>query len=91
MRLATGGADGGEPVGRPRQVVHAEGGGERADHDEGQIDPGEQPRMPGSGGGQYGEADELHDGDPEIAAARVQAQRPALEPLRIERIDVRHR
>ncbi len=37
------------------------------------------------------QADELDDRDADVAAAGVEPERPALEPLRVEGVDVRHR
>ena len=64
---------------------------ERGQHDQRQVDRRHQPGVRGAGGGQHRQADQLHRGDAEVAAAGVEPERPALEPLRVEQVDVRHR
>ena len=53
--------------------------------------PATMPRVPGADDGQHEQADELDRRDAEVAAAGVDAERPALEPVRVEGVDVRHR
>ena len=63
----------------------------RGDDDQRDVDGEDQPGVVGAGGGQHGEADELHGGDADVAAAGVEAERPALQALRVEGVDVGHR
>ena len=51
------------------------------DDDQRDVDADEHPRVLRAGGRQHQQADELHGGDAEVAAAGVEAERPALEPL----------
>ena len=72
-------------------VVHEQGGAQRGEDDERDVDPEQQPRMALARGSQHGQPGQLHDRDADVAAARVKAQRPALQPLRVEGVDVGHR
>ena len=64
---------------------------ERGDHDQRDVDPDHHLRVVNALGGQHPEADQLDRGHTEVAARRVEAERPALEPGRVEVVDVGHR
>ena len=61
------------------------------EHDQRDVDEQDQPRVLDPGRGQHEQADELDDGDAEVAAAGVEPERPALEPVGVEGVDVGHR
>src|SRR5829696_7060689 len=73
------------------QVVHLHYCTDRCQDDQGDIDGNHCPRMLGAKSRQYQQADELDGRHTEVAAASVDAQRPALEPGWIEGVDVGHR
>ncbi len=56
----------------------------RGDDDQRDVDGEDQAGVRRTGRGQHGEADELHGGHAEVAAAGVEAERPALQALRVE-------
>ncbi len=73
------------------QVVHVERGADPGDRQRDQVDRAHPIGLPVADGGDDEQADELDHRHPDVAAACVDAQRPALEPLRVERVDVGHR
>ena len=91
VRVPAGVAHGAPVVADLRQVVHVQRRGQGGQDDERDVDAGDEARGGRAGGGEHQQPDELDDGDAEVAAAGVDAERPALEPLRVERVDVGHR
>src|SRR6185369_5397893 len=73
------------------QVVHVERGADPGDGQCDQVERAHPAGLPVVEGGDDEQPDELDHRNPDVAAAGVDAQRPALEPLRIERVDVGHR
>ena len=63
----------------------------RGDDDQRDVDAEQDPRVRGTGRGDDQQPDQLDHRHADVAAARVQAQRPALRRSREEGVDVRHR
>ena len=71
-----------------REVVHEQRGEDGGDDDQRDVDPEQHARA--AAGADDRESGQLDDRDADVAAARVEAERPALLPQREEGVDVGH-
>ena len=90
VRLGQHGAHGAhlDPV--VLEVVHVQRRTDSGDRQQHQIYRAHPVGLPVARGRDHQQADQLDDRHPEVAAAGVERQCRALEPLRIERVDVCH-